>query len=94
MDEHSDLIRSPVKWLGQKLSDQLPSAIASNTNEVVIIASRKTKSDMLCLKVTEEWIGARIWCGVEYKEPLNLTEPLDSVTRWSSSYRLNGMRNQ
>lgn len=77
----------PVKWLGQKLGDKPQEVITSN----------KQSPDTLLLNVTEEWIGAQIWCGVEYSdlpEPLNPEEPVDSVRRWSNPHRLNGMHTQ
>ena len=43
---------------------------------------------VLHLNITEEWIGAQLLCGVEYKNP---AESFDSVIRWSSSHLLNGM---
>lgn len=81
-----DLI-STVQWLGQKLGDKSQVAITSN----------KQSPDVLLLNVTEEWIGAQIWCGVEYRdpaEPLSLEKPVGSVRRWSIPHRLNGMHTQ
>ena len=88
-----NLINDPVSWV--ILEDQAQTPIVRETNEVVIGASKTTKSvkqsHMLHLNVTEEWIGAQVQCGVEYKDP---AKPLDSVKRWSSPHRLNGMHTQ
>ena len=48
-------------------------------------------SSTLTIKVTEEWIGAEIRCGVEYRDTSEGAESFDTVTRWSRPHRLNGM---
>ena len=94
----------PMKWVGYKLVDQSLTSLSNETDgviiplsnetdEVIISVSEETGRDEpltneLHLKVTEEWIGALIRCGVEYRDP---AEYFDSVTRWSSPHRLNGM---
>ena len=81
----------PIKWVGHKLVDLSPTPISDKTDGVAFIKAGSDKKviDMLRLNVTEEWIGAKIQCGVEYKDP-EITS--DSVTRWSAPHRLNGMR--
>ena len=83
-------ILGPIRWV--KMVDKSPIAIMNNGKDVVIVSKKtsgKESSDKLQLAVTEEWIGAEILCGVEYR-----VQSFDSVTRWSDPHRLNGMQCQ
>ena len=85
-------ILGPIRWV--KVVDKSPMAIINNGKDVVV--SKPSKSDkessgVLQLNVTEEWIGAAILCGVEYRVQL---ASFDSVTRWSDPHRLKGMHYQ
>ena len=81
----------PIRWV--KVVDKSPKVIMNNGKDVVIVSktpkSGKESSGKLQLAVTEEWIGAEILCGVEYR-----VQSFDSVTRWSDPHRLNGMQCQ
>ena len=81
----------PIRWV--KVVNESPIAIMNNDKDVVIVSktpkSGKESSGKLQLAVTEEWIGAEILCGVEYR-----VQSFDSVTRWSDPHRLNGMQCQ
>ena len=79
----------PIRWV--KVVDKSPKVII-NSKDVVIVSKKtsgKESSGKLQLAVTEEWIGAEILCGVEYR-----VQSFDSVTRWSDPHRLNGMQCQ
>ena len=79
----------PIRWV--KVVDKSPKVII-NGKDVVIVSKKpsgKESSGKLQLAVTEEWIGAEILCGVEYR-----VQSFDSVTRWSDPHRLNGMQCQ
>ena len=84
----------PIKWVGYKLVDQSPTPISKDDDGVLTTVSEETERDkqlttVLRLRVTEEWIGTQIVCGMEYRDPPG---SFDLVTRWSSPHRLNGMR--
>ena len=82
-------ILGPIRWV--KVVDKSPKVII-NGKDVVIVSKKpsgKESSGKLQLAVTEEWIGAEILCGVEYR-----VQSFDSVTRWSDPHRLNGMQCQ
>ena len=83
-------ILGPIRWV--KVVNKSQMAI-NNNGKVVSKPSKgdEESSDVLQLNVTEEWIGAEILCGVEYRVEL---ASFDSVTRWSDPHRLNGMQCQ
>ena len=86
----------PIRWV--KVVNKSPIAIINN-DEGVVIVSKPSKSDkessgVLQLNVTEEWIGAEILCGVEYRVQPASFDSFHLVTRWSDPHRLNGMHNQ
>ena len=88
-------ILGPIRWV--KVVDKSPMAIINNGKDVVV--SKPSKSDkessgVLQLNVTEEWIGAEILCGVEYRVQPASFDSFHLVTRWSDPHRLNGMHNQ
>ena len=85
----------PLKWEKLVGQDRRPISVAGTFEDSSIVAispqDEIEPSSTLTIKVTEEWIGAEIRCGVEYRDTSEGAESLDTVTRWSRPHRLSGM---